>query len=66
MAEKLLSQKQAAAILGVDRSTLWRWVKEGRIKPDFTVNEEPLYTRSHIERLADGEPLRLRSKTMAA
>lgn len=66
MAERLLSQKEAAAILGVDRSTLWRWVKDGRIKPDFIVGGEPLYTRPHIEKLADGEPLRLRSKTMAA
>ena len=31
--ETLLTVRQAASLLGVDRSTLWRWEKEGYLKP---------------------------------
>ena len=31
--ESLLTVQQAASLLGIDRSTLWRWEKEGYLKP---------------------------------
>ncbi len=31
--ETLLTVRQAASLLGVDRSTLWRWDKQGYLKP---------------------------------
>ena len=30
--ERLLKVKEAALILNVDRRTIWKWIKEGRIK----------------------------------
>jgi predicted DNA-binding transcriptional regulator AlpA len=31
--EKWLSPEQVSAMLGVDRTTLWRWKKQGYLKP---------------------------------
>ena len=31
--ESLVTIKQASALLDVDRSTLWRWEKDGYLKP---------------------------------
>jgi 8-oxo-dGTP pyrophosphatase MutT (NUDIX family) len=34
--EKLLSTPEAAALIGVDPATLWRWQKSGKVEPTWT------------------------------
>jgi len=33
-----LTTTDAAAILGVDRATVTRWVRSGRLEPEFTLS----------------------------
>ena len=51
--ETLLSIQQASALLDVDRSTLWRWEKEGYLKP-VRVGRKVRYPMYAIEALRKG------------
>lgn len=51
----LIGSKQAAEILGVDRSTFLRWVADGLIEPE---HELPGLTGSKLFRVKDVERLR--------
>ena len=48
--EKLLTISQAAAMLEVDRSTLWHWDKEGYLKK-IHIGGKPRYKKSDIDRI---------------
>ena len=48
--ETLLSIRQASALLGVDRTTLWRWEKEKYLVP-IRFGSRVRYKQSDIERL---------------
>lgn len=51
---EMLSTAQACALLGVDRSTLTRWVKAGRIQPAVklpTSNGAYLFNASDVDSL---------------
>lgn len=50
MAEKLLSGKEAAEMCGVQFSTFWRWVKQGKI-PQMKGAGNPRYRLSDIQKL---------------
>lgn len=45
-----ITRKDACEILGVAPSTLWRWNKEGYLKP-VRIGAKVLYKRSDIDRL---------------
>ena len=49
----LLSQKQAASLLGLSRYTIRRMTMEGKLHP-VIVHETPRYRRSEIEGIANG------------
>lgn len=51
----LLSSKEAAAILDVERQRLWRWEKSGRIGRGLTSNGQPMWWRADVERLREEE-----------
>lgn len=51
----LLSTVEAAAIIGVERSTLSRWIDSGRIAPALKlpgINGAHLFARSEVDRVA--------------
>ncbi len=52
----LIGSSDAASILGVDRSTLSRWVAFGKIKPVTRVGDGPkpalIFNRADVEALA--------------
>lgn len=54
--ETLISAAEAAAVLGIDRSTLTRWVKSGRIE---AVHKNPhqngalLFDQAAVDELAE-------------
>lgn len=50
MAEKLLSGKEAAELCGVQFSTFWRWVKQGKITPIRGAGK-PRYRLSDIKKI---------------
>lgn len=60
--DDLLGSREAARLLGIDRSTLTRWVRDGRIAPIHTLpgaTGAHLFRRSDLEELAseiDGQP----------
>lgn len=59
MEEQLLSQQEAAKVLGVTRVTLWRWLRDGQIKASVRVNGKvPHFRRQdldeYLERHAKG------------
>lgn len=46
-----LTLEDAAALIGVSRVTLWRWVKSGEITPNAYQSgksETPLFDRGHL------------------
>lgn len=49
MAEKLLSGKEAAELCGVQFSTFWRWVKQGKV-PQMKGAGKPRYRLSDIQK----------------
>ena len=51
--ETLLSVKQASALLGVNRSTLWSWEKTGYLKP-LRVGRKVMYPAYVINDLRKG------------
>lgn len=54
MTPDLITSLQASTLLGIDRSTLSRWVADGRIKPAWqspTANGARLFHRRDVERL---------------
>lgn len=63
MANDLLGTVEAAEALGCERSTLSRWVKEGRLTPAHKLpgrNGAFLFTRDEIERVRIAEAAALR------
>src|SRR5690625_2192188 len=48
---QLLSSGEAAALVGVARSTLWRWEKAGQIESLRTPTGQRRYRRSDVEEL---------------
>lgn len=55
---ELITSAAAADLLGIDRSTLSRWVADGRIKPFWqspTTNGARLFRRREILALAAAE-----------
>lgn len=47
--------KEAAELLGVDKTTLRRWDKAGKLKPyRHPINSYRLYKRSDIEQILKG------------
>lgn len=54
----VLTSKEAATILDVERQRLWRWEKAGRIDRVATTNSGPLYMRVDVYRLLRGESQR--------
>jgi excisionase family DNA binding protein len=49
----LLTQKQAAHLLGISRFTVWRMRQEGKLHP-VRVHETFRYRRTEIEKVAEG------------
>ena len=50
MAERLLSGKEAAKLCGVQYTTFWRWVKNGKI-PQMKGAGNPRYRLSDIQKM---------------
>ncbi len=51
--ESLVTIKQASALLDVDRSTLWRWEKEGYLKP-VRIGRKVRYPMYAVEAIKKG------------
>ena len=49
----LLTQMQAARLLGVSRYTIWRMTREGLLHP-VSVRDSTRYRRTEIEMIANG------------
>lgn len=49
----LIRPGEAARILGVDPSTLWRWVADGKLAPRRTVGGHRRYRRADVIALSD-------------
>lgn len=45
-----LTLKDAAAMLGVTTSTLWRWRKTGYLVPDGYIGHKPYYIESQLKK----------------
>lgn len=52
--ESRLFTGEAARELGVTVNTLWRWVKEGYLKPAGYVGRRPYYLKSQLDNLGRG------------
>jgi predicted site-specific integrase-resolvase len=65
--DQLIGSAAAAHVLGIDRSTLTRWVAVGKITPAVRVSDTQtgahLYIRDEVEHLAR---MRARGKAAAA
>ena len=59
-AERLLSQNQVGAMLGVSRPTIWRLCKAGRLQPVATFLGYRKFRQSDIHALMAGEAPRKR------
>lgn len=49
MALELLTQREAAAVLGVDRTTLLRWQTERQVLPELKMAGRHVYDRRDVE-----------------
>lgn len=52
----LIGSREAALLLGINRSTFTRWVKAGRLTPAHSLNGRTgalVFFRSDVERLAN-------------
>jgi predicted DNA-binding transcriptional regulator AlpA len=47
----LISTKDAAELLGVERPRIWRWEKAGRLERVSTTRATPLFFRHEVEQL---------------
>jgi predicted site-specific integrase-resolvase len=57
MTEELIGVTEAAKLLEVDRTTIWRWIEEGKLKP-FGYSRGPerkraLLTRRSVQELVE-------------
>lgn len=52
--ESYLAPKEAAELLGVTASTLWRWGKEGYLKP-VKIGRKSRYRLSEVNRIKTGK-----------
>ena len=50
--ERLLTREEAAKMLSVDVSTLWRWEKEGHLLPS-RIGKRIYYKYSEIQRITE-------------
>ncbi len=57
-AQKVLRRSEAARVLGVNRSTLWTWGRDGKLTP-YRVAGKPVYLLSEIEDMAASKGPRL-------
>lgn len=48
-AEEYLSREDVARLFGVDKSTLWRWNRDGML-PNIKMGSRVVYARSEIDR----------------
>lgn len=74
MTDQLLGSAEAARCIGVERSTLTRWIATGRITPAHKMPGRTgavLFTRDEVERvakeyLAERTPVQVRPEEVAA
>jgi len=59
LAEQLLSTKEAAEVIGVERPRIWRWEKAHRLSRVATTGATPVYLRVDCEHARDDEALRV-------
>ena len=52
---RLLKVKEAASILNVDRRTIWRWIKKGRIQAIMLPSGQYRIPESEVVRILRGE-----------
>lgn len=52
---KILTVPEAAALLRVSRSTIWRWCKDGTFTSAFKIGRNWRISRAEIERLMGHE-----------
>jgi excisionase family DNA binding protein len=62
LGEQLLGTKQAAEVLGVERSRIWRWEQQGKIEAVRDAGATKLYLRSDLERLLADDPPQTRRR----
>lgn len=49
---EFFTQREVADLLGVDRTTLWRWRKHGKVPPGRRFRgSQVLYTRAELKRI---------------
>ena len=63
MKSDLITQAETAAILGVERGTIWRWQKRGKITPALRVGNVTLYEKQYVLNL---DPDKLRERRASA
>lgn len=49
--DKELTAAQAAKALGISTNSLWRWERDGYLKPASRVGKRPIYLQSQIDEL---------------
>lgn len=52
----VLSTKQAAEELGVERTRLWKWEQAGKVTRVYDAGATPLYMRYDLEQLVREDP----------
>ena len=51
--DDLMGAKEAADLLGVPRSSLSRWLENGRLRPYGVISASPVFRRADVERFRD-------------